>query len=127
MLIGIAVIIMLVALVAGWLERRQKQDAFVHETLARRKTPRSQWLRAGVLLLAEMAGVAASLYITRALVPPDRNPVVLSILIACANFGGSFVGHDKDAPLSPQDLFVFFKDGLLWPAALPAIAETLRT
>ena len=38
---------------------------------------------------------------------------------------GALAARDLKQPLTPLEPFLVFKDGLLWPAALPALAHTL--
>ena len=78
-----------------------------------------------MLFIFEIAGVFASFYITRAVLKPEQSTIILSFIVAAANFAGSLAAQDFKAPLTPLQLFLFFKDGLLWPTALPTIAHTL--
>jgi hypothetical protein len=119
----ISVLIAALALGIGIAQKKLRQSRPA-DTLARGGGGRP-WLVTLVLLACEVAGVAASFYITQAALKPGQNVILLSLIVAAANFAGSLTGRKLSAPLTPIDLFSFFKDGLLWPAALPALAQAL--
>lgn len=120
MLTIIAMIIVVVAISLGLWERRYTRRLET-ESLA----SSSPWGIAAILFVFEALGVGASLYITRSLVRPDQNPLVLSLIVACANFAGIYSARVKTDPVTPVEIFQYFKDGLLWPTALPTLAATL--
>lgn len=121
---GIAMAIMLVALGVGIVERKRLRASFPIESLGQ-AGGMQLWIVVATLFVFEALGVAASLYLIHAILEPSKNLVILSILIAAANFGGLLSARQDDAPIRPQEIFLFFKDGLLWPAALPSLAATL--
>lgn len=123
-LILISIAISVLALAVGVAQRMGPRQIRPADTLSRRKGQQS-WLTAIVLLACEVAGVLASFYITQAALKPGQNVVMLSLIVAAANFAGSLTARDLTAPLTPTDFLVFFKDGLLWPAALPTLARSL--
>jgi hypothetical protein len=47
------------------------------------------------------------------------------MIVAGANFAALFSTRVKLDPITPLELFQYFKDGLLWPTALPTLAATL--
>jgi hypothetical protein len=128
-LIIVAVVIAAAAILIGVAQNRATQSR-PSDTLGRKTTRKtggsgSPWLVTLVLLACEAAGVAASFYITQAVLKPGQNVILLSLIVAAANFAGSITGRKLSTPLTPLDIFIFFKDGLLWPAALPALARAL--
>jgi hypothetical protein len=123
----IALAIAAVALVLGWLSHRRRLRP-LPQADALGTDERTKWKVTVILLACEIAGVAASFYLTQATLRPGQNVFVLSCIIAAANFAGALQGRGGlDQPLNPTELFAFFKDGLLWPTALPVIAETLQS
>jgi hypothetical protein len=123
-LIVVSVAIAAVALVIGYAQRKKFGVTQPADSLARAKKARP-WIVALVLLAFEMAGVFGSFYITQAVLKPGQNVVLLSLLVAAANFAGTLTARNLTAPLTPIDAFLFFKDGLLWPAALPTLAKSM--
>jgi hypothetical protein len=130
-LIIVAVVIAVAAVLIGLAQNRSKQS-LPSETLGRKATRKmggggdtSPWLVTFILLACEAAGVTASFYITQVALKPGQNVILLSLIVAAANFAGSLTGRKLSTPLTPLDIFTFFKDGLLWPAALPALARAL--
>lgn len=120
MLIIIAIIIVVVAITLGVWERR-----YTRRLETESLSSNSPWTTATILFVFEALGVGASLYITRSLVRPDQNPFILSLIVACANFAGIYSARVKTDPVTPVEVFQYFKDGLLWPTALPTLAATL--
>jgi hypothetical protein len=124
----VAVAIAVAAVLIGVAQNRATQS-LPSETLGPKPTRRagggSPWLVTFVLLACEAAGVAASFYITHSALKPGQSVILLSLIVAAANFAGSITGRKLSTPLTPLDIFIFFKDGLLWPAALPALARAL--
>jgi len=123
-LIFVSVAISVIALVIGLTQRKKFGFSLPADSLSKgRKT--NIWMVAIVLLVFEVAGVSASFYITQAVLKPGQNVFILSLIVAAANFAGTLTGRSLTAPLTPLDAFLFFKDGLLWPAALPALAKSM--
>lgn len=124
-LIILSIVIAVFALAVGFAGRLFGRT-YQAEALGQAK-PWNPWLVAAILLVAEGVGVFASFYITQATLKPGQNTVVLSLIVAAANFVGTFNGLKKklDDGLDPIEPFLFFKDGLLWPAALPALAHAI--
>ena len=85
------------------------------------------WLIALALFACEALGVGASLYLTHSYAVADRNPFIISLIVACANFASLFSTRLRQDPITPLELFQYFKDGLLWPTALPVLAATLSS
>ncbi|MEA5605461.1 hypothetical protein [Nostoc sp. UHCC 0252] len=77
------------------------------------------------MLSCETAGVLASFYIAQPVLKSGQSVFILSIIVALANFTGA-ISAKRDETLKPFELFSYFKDGLLWPTALPAIAKALE-
>lgn len=120
MLNVIAIIIIAVAIAVGLWERR-----YTHRLETESLSSASPWRTMAILFAFEALGVGASIYITRSLVRPDQNPILLSLIVACANFAGIYSARVKTDPVTPVEIFQYFKDGLLWPTALPTLAATL--
>jgi len=123
-LILISAVIAAVALFIGYTQRKKFGLTQPTDSLSRGKKARP-WIVALVLLAFEVAGVFGSFYITQAVLKPGQNVVVLSLIVAAANFAGTLTARNLTAPLTPMDAFLFFKDGLLWPAALPTLAKSM--
>jgi|HubBroStandDraft_2_1064218.scaffolds.fasta_scaffold553024_1 hypothetical protein len=87
--------------------------------------PQSSWLAAVVLFVCEALGVIASFYLTSVVLHPGQSMFIIALIVAAANFGGAFAARDGARELKPLELFNFFKDGALWPTALPTIAKAL--
>lgn len=122
----IAALIAAVALLLGWLSHRRRSRP-IPEADALGTDEGRKWKVTLALLMCEILGVAASFYLTQTTLRPGQNVFILSCIIAAANFAGALQGRGGlDKPLDPTELFQFFKDGLLWPTALPVIAETLQ-
>jgi hypothetical protein len=85
----------------------------------------SRWLATFVLFFCELLGVAASFYVTKVTLHPGQSTFLLALIIAAANFVGAFAARGSTAELKPLEPFLFFKDGALWPTALPVIANAL--
>lgn len=123
-LVLISIAIAAVALIVGFLQRKKFGLGLPASSLSRAKKT-SPWIVAIVLLVFEVAGVFGSFYITQAVLKPGQNVVILSLIVAAANFAGTLTARNLTVPLTPIDAFLFFKDGLLWPAALPTLAKSM--
>jgi hypothetical protein len=121
-LVFLSAIIAVLALAIGLVSRGRTTEPVV--ILGRANVWRP-WLIAGVLLVCETIGVLGSFYITRSTLASSQNTIALSLIVAAANFAGGLTARGARARLTPAELFVFFKDGFLWPAALPTLAHTL--
>lgn len=116
--------IAVIALIIGFAQRRGFGVVLPGNSLSKGKKT-NPWIVSAVLLVFEVAGVFASFYITQTILKPGQNVFVLSLIVAAANFAGTLTARNLEAPLTPLDAFLFFKDGLLWPAALPALAKSM--
>lgn len=127
-LILTSIAIAALALVLGWMGRRPRAAREAESFGTDGEGGARAFKVAAVLLVCEVLGVAASFYLTQTVLRPGQNVLVLSLIIAGANFAGALQGRGSlNDPLRPTELFQFFKDGLLWPTALPVLAETLGT
>ena len=109
------------ALALGFYERRHRAEP---QMLGKGV---KAWGVAVGLFACDALGVLASFYISRPVLQPGQRIVVLSLIVAAANFAGALEARPARARLRPADLFQFFKDGLLWPAVLPALAKLMGT
>lgn len=83
------------------------------------------WKIAGILFVTEVVGVLASFYLLQPVLKSGQNVIVLSLIVAAANLAGSLSARVDGQSIKPLEALQHFKDGLLWPAALPAIAKAV--
>ena len=121
MLVATALLLSLIALSLGYWERRQLRACQPSDMLSS-SSPWHAWLSIGILFICEAGGVAASFYVRSVPLITGSNLLVLSLILAAAKFVGAIAGRTADAPIRPIEPFLYFKDGFLWPTALPLLA-----
>lgn len=130
-LVLLTLAIALISLAIGAIARRFSVATWFPEGAADiAGQPRRWWQSALaviiILFVFEVLGVAASFYITQPVLKTGQRTLILSLIIAAANFGAVIQARGgADKPLNLMEPFISFKDGLLWPTALPAIAKVL--
>jgi hypothetical protein len=126
LLIAVTVVLAAVALVLGRQEGRAQPMPPVKDLGSSHRRKQGPWVAALGLFVAQALGVAASFYLVSHVFTPPHNVWLLSVVLAAASFGGGLAARGSRVDIRPAEIFQFFKDGLVWPATLPALAKVLN-
>ncbi len=126
----LAILLAILAAAAGWFGSRK---AFSLKPAAKGAAAGAPdwavqygpWLVGGLLFLFEVLGVLFSLYVTKQAFSPSLNTVILSLGIAAVSYAFTNASRPDKSTVTITELFMAFKDGFLWQASLPALANII--
>jgi len=128
----LALLLALIAGLTGWYGSRRALLPRERAAVRGRKSTMTvlisrygNWLAGGSIFICEVLGVLFSLYVTRQAFNPPLNVVVLSLGIAAISYAFTYASKEEKTSITLMDLFTAFKDGFLWQASLPAVANML--
>lgn len=130
----LAVFLAIIAGLVGWYSSRRLLAPQERRAVTGRKGTLSvfmsrygTWVSGITIFICEALGVIFSIYVTRRAFNPPLNVVVLSLGIAAISYASTYAGKTEaeKANLTLIDLFSAFKDGFLWQASLPTLANML--
>ena len=117
------VIVVIVAVLVGWLELRRLGPV---ATAGPGDPTRLPWRYGLILLTGTAIGVALYVALQAAGAGLTRRAVLGGVIIALVVFGASaMLRRDKSKPPDLIDVALFAKDGFLWPTVQPALFKAL--